>query len=440
MVLGNIISEPTPLIIAEITGSKNNLILEGRALPYRPLTFEGTMRAEVTWYPGNPQGSLQMLGVQEQTTTINGMWKDRFMSAFDAFGIPILTGRTARATFNGQDIGNIRDLVEVIEGFRFRGQLIEFSWDQFVRQGYLKRFRQTWLRREDVEWELEFEWINRGEPTTPVAFGIRSTVFDTISELSSAIDDLRVALSAPFAFVSSFRVAIDTSLNAIEQAGAAVASVANKAADALLTPLQIARSTLAAFQTLKTESSNIANLFESAPARAQRISAFIPDLVFVNGSVTQQDLAAGTNANTADVGIDVGAEGGQILVVDESTPAPTSAPQVTSLTETAGISQLTHEQAVQAEATKRDVRKAARVIKSIASQRAQEIEADAIRIPDIRSYSARDGDDLRDVSTLFYDNQEEWKRLLIYNNLANSKLSGGQIILIPPIDLPESNF
>ena len=70
---------PSSFIIREITGLQRVLELQGRAMPYRGLKVGGDMRAEVTWYPGSPVGSLQILGPKEGETTIHGTWKDRFI-------------------------------------------------------------------------------------------------------------------------------------------------------------------------------------------------------------------------------------------------------------------------------------------------------------------------------------------------------------------------
>ena len=55
------------------------LNLTRRALPYRPFTLKGSQRNEITWYPGNPIGSLQVLGPTESDTSVSGVWKDVFI-------------------------------------------------------------------------------------------------------------------------------------------------------------------------------------------------------------------------------------------------------------------------------------------------------------------------------------------------------------------------
>lgn len=425
---GGLISEPTSFVITELVAPFNTLVLEGRALPYQGFRLSGKMRGEFTWYPGNPVATVQVLGAEEAPTAVNGMWKDRFMAAFDALGLPVISGRTAKATFNGLDVANVRDLSEIVDGFRLRGLLQEVGWDQFVRQGLMIRYDSNWIRREDVEWEMEWQWINRGEPVTPVAFGVRVPAIDILNQISAAIDDLKAALDAPFAFVSAIQNEATNALAAIEEAASAVADIANKAAKALLSPLEVARSTLSALNTVKDQAQEIADIFQSVPARAQRISA---DIVaeaqqLVGGDVSVQAGASGGVGGTA---------GGVVGAAAVQTGA-VAAPETTSNSQTAGIDQLTQEQVLQAEATKRNVRFASRNLRSIATQRADEVAAQATVVPDVQSFVARDGMDLRDASTRFYGTPEEWKRLLTYNNLESSKLTAGQILLVPPLNTP----
>lgn len=425
-IAGALISDPTSFTILELTGPRNNLVLQGRALPYRPLSFDGGMRAEVTWYPGNPVGTVQMLGAEEMPTTINGMWKDRFI-ATEAFG---LVGGQGVAEFNGQRILNVRDLVEVVDAFRLRGQLIEVGWDQFVRQGILKRFRQTWLRREDVEWEMEFDWISRGEPITPVAFGPSFTLQDVFNNLNDALDTLKDAAEAPFAVVSAVQSAINQSLQIIERAVSAVKDLADQAVSAVLAPLEAAKMTLASVQTIKEEAQTIRDTLQTLPARAMRQVADVRALA-------QAAFTNTTEGAEADTTVSAGGTSG----ASSSDAASSLTAGFTQLVESEaaaqGVGGVTQEQAVEAEKWKRDTSAAARGLQSIAALREQEIQAQTTKIADVQPYIAIGGQDLRDVSTIFYGTSEEWKRLLTYNNLSTSLLSAGQIVLVPPLGAEE---
>lgn len=409
---GAIVSAPSPLIIAELTGDRNQLQLLGRCLPYRPLTFEGSMRAETTWYPGNPTATLQMLGAEESPTSINGMWKDRFIRAVNDFGVPVVTGRTGVAIFNGNQVPDIRSLVAITDEFRLRGQLIELRWDEKTRIGYLKRFRQTWLRREDVEWEMEFQWINRGEAIPPVGFAPPVPRLDVANEIIDAVDALvntsntRIVTTAvevddtDIPLVSDIEGQISDALDTLDEAAASVADTAAKESAGVLSQLEAVQLTLAAFQTIKGTSDSLLDTTESVPPRALQVSA----------------------PPTVDAIDDAG--------------GPTQATQTTSGTETAGIASLTHEQALNAATYKRELDLAARKVRSIAVRRELELAAQSTRVPKVTTFVVGDDDDLRDIATSFYGTSEEWKRLLLYNNLSTSKLTAGQIVLVPPLSAP----
>ena len=47
-----------------------SLVLTGRALPYRPVTLEGTQELEVVWYPGFANATAQALGPHEEKTNV----------------------------------------------------------------------------------------------------------------------------------------------------------------------------------------------------------------------------------------------------------------------------------------------------------------------------------------------------------------------------------
>lgn len=367
--------EPSSLYIREIQGERNSLELIGRALPYRPMTFEGSMRAEFTWYPGNPIATVQMLGPQEGTTSINGMWKDRFIKTTSDRGIPIL-GQTGKAYYNGAIIEDVSDLVKLADGFRRRGSLLEVSWDDIVRQGILTKFKQTWHRAEDVEWEMEFTWMSQGEDELPIAFNVLSSIVDAINSLVDAVNNLIDAINAlkdEFAAIASWVNAVNNLIDAVSAAVAGLVDLAKQAANLVVAPFAIVGNMVAACQTIGDNCKELIKTFESLPSRVVRA-----------------------------VGIDPNTE--------------------------------SQDQVLAAERAIRKAKRAARKAKAEAVQKQQELIAQSQdQTKPLATFIARDGLDLRDVSTRYYGTPNEWIRLKIYNGFNTSRLLAGDVVIVPQL-------
>ena len=363
-------SQASSLNILELTGTQHNLELIGRALPYRPMTFEGTMQAEFCWYPGNPIATVQMIGARESATTINGMWKDRFIKTTTDQGIPLFNP-PGKAKYDGLTVLDVHDLVTVVDGFRMRGQLLALTWDEMTRHGIMKRFRHTWLRREDVEWEMEFDWISRGEEEMPIAFASSIPGLDLINELLDAYNNLVDSIKSIFAMVDDIQNLLNNALDAITTAVGQAQNLAKQFQNAVMYPLQMAQSLKAAYETIKDECGNIINTVTSVPGRALRKA---------------KDIA--------------------------------------------GISE---SESVEAEMYSRTVRKAARKMRSLAAQRQQELAAKTSDQPAITTITARADQDLRAVSKQAYGTPNEWQRIAAYNHISGSKAPTGKVLLIPKL-------
>jgi hypothetical protein len=146
-----------PFVIQEVGGRR--IVLSGRALPYRPLKFQGTQQLEQTWYPGYDRATVQVLGPHEENTTINGMWKDRFLAQYAVGyygGIP--SPQQSPIMSDESPITTTADAVRVFDEIRRSGLPINVSWGSVARRGYLRSFSHTWTTEQDCEWEMEFLW------------------------------------------------------------------------------------------------------------------------------------------------------------------------------------------------------------------------------------------------------------------------------------------
>lgn len=141
-------SDQTAFRVRPLEGpfSGQNIDLIGRQLPYRAggggnISFGREQRTRLTWYPGNRVASQQVIGPVLKPTTINGVWKERFLGVDQ----PIT-------------------LVELFEELCNTGVQVRVSWQTIVRIGIVKRVE--WAPGDptggltDIRWTIEFEWVS----------------------------------------------------------------------------------------------------------------------------------------------------------------------------------------------------------------------------------------------------------------------------------------
>lgn len=210
-------------IIEELTGQRRSIVLRGRALPYRGVKWPGEQRHRVTWYAGNPQATLQVLGPQENQTQLRGTWKDRF-----------IRGMTTVQGFD--EVRFAEDMVAIFHELRRSGNLLRVQWGREVRRGILAKFSPQYDRPQDIAWEATFTWIDfdveapRAAPATstgPELVDLTNELDDTLafrpsfalpgfaSGILGSVGDLRIGVSAMF----------DLSLNVRVQASLPIPSV-----------------------------------------------------------------------------------------------------------------------------------------------------------------------------------------------------------------------
>lgn len=195
-------SQAVPLVIRLLDGPNANteIKLEGRALPYWGINYKGNQRSKLTWYPGNPVATQQILGPTDEPTVINGIWKDRFL---------------------GNGVG--RQLADTFDDIRRAGTSVEVSWgdsatafvldteivtrNPIVRRGIIKNFEHRYDRVQDVVWTMEFEWRGRDEPTqSPLtsagAQSSREAYGEMADSLINLLESVEAAVSGPFTLLS----------------------------------------------------------------------------------------------------------------------------------------------------------------------------------------------------------------------------------------------
>lgn len=376
-------STATPFAITQLTGPKSKLELKGRAGPYQGYELGGVMRAQVTWYAGVPTGTIQFLGPQENKSTIRGMWKEKFLTETAYFSSGGAKGTPATA------IETPPQLVEVVDEMRRQGQLVKVEWGGFKRVGYIAEFKAVFQRLEDVEWEMSFEWIGQeeGYATDPVRKANAANSIDSLSEaarrLSSALQN-NVLVSTLTNYSQQLLSLEQQIVDAIDTMSDTVSNIA-----AGIVPNQDGiRSVLGAFKNLSSLGDTMSQAASSKPAWEVSKGSNKPLL---------------TSSDYASV---------QSYGLSGQTTQPSNA------------------QAAAAAQSQFQLAKAARDLRYRAARQKEDL------LPQLRPdllavFVARENQDLRDVSTLYYGVPEDWKYLKEFNGLATSKLEAGQVVFVP---------
>ncbi len=387
----------SPFVIRELTGDKREFRFTGRGLPYRPFTLSGDQRADINWYAGSPEGTIQMLGAKENETTINGMWKDRFLrqvvdmspaelvaAGFDVVGgnaapFSLAAGQSGEpgAKINGFPINNVRELADTVDDVRRKGQLVEVTWLHIKRQGIIRTFRQSWHAAQDLEWEIRFEWINQGFQLSDVPIQDRSVdLSDTVVEISNQLEeldgimdgsaslDLQGDSGQAFTQAGQALDEVNQGINQIQQALTQLQDTVINNTQALLSPISTVQRSIGIFSFMKDVGDSTANGID------RRLDAAILNVQDTFGTKLDQ-------RNTLS-----------------------------------------------------KQRRAARRISAVAAIRQAQLEKQA-RPELISSFVAREDQDLRDVALQHYGTADEWKSLMRFNNLDESRLSSNQLIFVP---------
>lgn len=356
------VSSALSFTIKELSGEGRLLELVGRALPYRPIEFPGTMRATVTYYAGNPIGSMQVLGAQEEQTTITGFWKDRFV-------MPVAgnQNKSGAAKLNDQLLGSVGSIVATLDDFRRKGQLIEVTWGLQVRHGIIAKFVPKWHNIHDAEFEVQFTWISQGEPDqAPTFYELDQQAVS--NDLNSSARQVSTDIAGT-SFASDLFAQVKILNAQITAAAKDAEATIEKTAAQVLAPIDAATAML--------------GVLEHAITAAQGVMDF-----------TQAQV------DRRIIGINVVAYNlGQTLIASQNL---------------------------------RGIRSDARKSRSSALQHREGLRNTTGLRSAPQSHTVRQGEDLRTVSTNYYGNPNDWRRIALFNNLDGAQVAAGTVILVPP--------
>ena len=365
--------------IRELTGDQRTLTLRGRALPYRPFTLSGKQRNSVEWYPGNPIGVMQVYGAEEEGTTINGMWKDVFL------GDPS-TIKSPYATVNGTALTTARDLAELVDDIRRKGQEIVVTWMSFTRFGILDRFTQKWQTGHDVEYDILFTWISQEDIT--LTNDVPFTSDNAAADLTSVPDEVQDQLdqiTAPTQNLVDEGITTGGAINGFTTAFDPQYQPIVDDIDDVISDIQSQSDDLA-------NSIAMVASIATATSDAQRRLAGVLNGIKINALSCRELLGQVDGAR-----MNLGGTFGSVLTDRSSS----------------------RQQAVIA----------ANIQVIAAAQEAKIIRAITSQV--LAVFTARGGDSLRTVSNIYYGTPDNWRDLMLYNNFDDEMLVAGQVVIVP---------
>jgi hypothetical protein len=291
------------------------------------------------------------------------------------------TDHAPYASVNGSPLTTTIDLAELVDDIRRKGQEIKVTWLNHVRFGVLSDFTQKWQTGHDMEYEIEFAWTRVDDATlsqVPFTNTVASAdLADAPNQMLAVVDQFDDASTS---FANGFDPSAQVAVNAVDELSAEVADQTDELSDA------VSQVTYTAYSTGQT---------------ASRISGIF-DGIKLTASDMRDDLQDVVDGARLDIG---GAFGGVLADRLQARQQADYADQAATL--------------------------AASNQKKILS---------TMNSNNISVFVARDGDDLRRVSLTYYGTSDDWRALMLYNNLEDDALAAGQIILVPsnPPQEPET--
>lgn len=452
---GSAKADPSTFEIRELGGQERSIKLQGRGLPERPFELTTTQRMSTTWLPGYSEGTATLLGPAEEPTTARGFWKDRFIgkpsdptssllgpakdlvqgvsgAISGGFG-PKGAASSDPIVVDGEPVESCRDAAKLFDSLCREGQQLEVSWDTQVRTGHLRRFVKRWHNAHDLEWEMEFEWIGRGE-RAPAADTKDQTGADIFGAVQGALDDLQAIADEVVAITDELQDAVISQLQTIDSI---VTGIANAVSSAQANILGIGTAldsfsfgefggsgsgtgggqasqaggvavSGAALQTATTPQQRAADVLALLGALVEacdQMAALADQRPY--GAHHRDSQPRSRSGGTMTIG-EANATGGQ-------GPGLAGLPPTERLVITDWCRRLrTAALALRAEGVDRGARLA-------------ELLEEVLQAVHV----ARAGEDLRDVARTHYGSALDWRRLLLFNNLNTTRLVAGQVVLVP---------
>ncbi len=247
------------------------------------------------------------------------------------------------------------------------------QWGPVSRRGIVKRLEQRWHNIHDVEWTLRFEWSSQNDPEVPAVIAKDVDYQGITGTLQAKFNQILTLATNLFDMVAN---AVQPIQNAVVQLGTFVQQTQDTVQQAVNTTMPIVD-------------------------QQRRLAGILGDV--------------GTNADSTSA-----------LVTSQ--PAEQIATTTSGAGSVEGARLAVESQLRQLISLLRDMKYAA--------LEAQQAILKAINPDIVAMFTARAQTDLRQVAVQYYRRQDDWRSLMLFNGLTDSRLSAGQVIFVPKLGRP----
>ena len=209
------------------SGGRPNTALQltGTNMPMQPFPWSGEQRMVKTYYPGNKEPSVHLLGAKENEVTIKGKFKDKRYQDPAYYGVSY-------------------QFTKALEAMRKRGNVLKFGMygqaGDWVRYGFLEKGEFKLNKLSEIEYDVTFfvvgdklpknnnfaspekspsDGINQALLNQASIFAARSLVPTTMPQsLGDVLNDITNGVASNIAIVTGF---VDTVISAAVETEAA---------------------------------------------------------------------------------------------------------------------------------------------------------------------------------------------------------------------------
>jgi hypothetical protein len=282
--VGRDVREGTSVVFEAVSKgiTPQRVVLRGRALPYAKVDWGVSQRVTTTFYPGNPVATQQVLGPEELPTTMEGMWKARYLEN--------------NVLVDGVELDpDPFAVVRLFSDMCRIGAVWRVTWLGEVRRGVMTSFTPTWHRQTDCGWEAVFDWAARDDDgTEPPDLGDPpGGSFDILGEINSFLD--KVA-AAPLVASQLVNMVIGD-IRAIQETASRIVGILASAETLVSAPAQVIGSLRAAIVSLANQV-NVAvrRIGDSAQSSVTAVSTLGGALSANEFTSSSESFASGTKA------------------------------------------------------------------------------------------------------------------------------------------------